>query len=114
MCIRDRTINVTQFFRDKDVYDKIRDEVVPGMLKSKGSVGSRSVRVWCAGCASGEEPYSMAMLFDHVLGREIDNWNVRILGSDIDDRSLEVAREGVYPQMDVLEGMDPDLSLIHI
>ena len=102
------TINVTQFYRDKDVYDKIRDEVVPGMLKSKGSVGSRSVRVWCAGCASGEEPYSMAMLFDHVLGREIDNWNVRVLGSDIDDRSLEVAREGVYPQMDVLEGMDPD------
>jgi len=102
------TINVTQFFRDKDVYDKIRDEVIPGMLRSKGPVGSRTLRVWCAGCASGEEPYSMAMLFDHVLGPEIDNWNVRVLGSDIDDRSLAVAREGVYPQMDVLEGMDPD------
>jgi chemotaxis protein methyltransferase CheR len=102
------TINVTQFFRDKDVYDKIRDEVVPVMLKSKASFSSKSLRVWCAGCATGEEPYSIAMLFDHVLGSDIDKWNVRILGSDIDDRSLEVAREGVYPQVDVLEGMDPD------
>jgi chemotaxis protein methyltransferase CheR len=102
------TVNVTQFFRDKDVYDKIRDNVIPSMLESKGSVGSRSVRVWCAGCASGEEPYSTAMLLDQVIGRDIDNWNIRILGSDIDDRSLEVAREGVYPQMDLLEGMDPE------
>ena len=102
------TINVTQFFRDKDVYDKIRDEVIPGMLKSKGSVGSRSLRVWCAGCASGEETYYMAMLFDHLLGNELDNWNVRVLGSDIDDRSLAVAREGVYQDRDLLEGMDQD------
>jgi chemotaxis protein methyltransferase CheR len=102
------TINVTQFFRDKDVYDKIRGDVIPSMLRSKGLVGSRSLRVWCAGCATGEEPYSMAVLLDHVLGRDIDNFNIRVLGSDIDDRSLEVARQGVYPQRELLEGMDPD------
>jgi chemotaxis protein methyltransferase CheR len=102
------TINVTQFFRDRDVYDKIRDNVIPKMLESKRSLKSKSLRVWCAGCASGEEPYSVAILFDHVLGREIDKWNVRILGSDIDERSLDVAREGVYPEKELLEDMDPD------
>ena len=102
------TVNVTQFFRDKDVYYKIRDNVIPSMLESKRAVGSRSLRVWCAGCASGEEPYSAAMLLDQVIGRDIDNWNIRILGSDIDERSLEVAREGAYPERDLLEGMDPE------
>lgn len=101
------TINVTQFFRDKDVYAKIRDEVIPAVLKAKAETGSRSLRVWSAGCASGEEPYSVAILIAYRLGRAIDDWNVRVLGSDIDDKSLRLAREGVYPETEIPAGMNP-------
>lgn len=106
--LNELTINVTQFFRDKDVYERIRDNVIPGVIESKSSIGSRTLRVWSAGCASGEEPYSMAILVDQVLGDEIGGWNVRIVGSDIDERSIRVAKAGLYGEIDVLEDMDPD------
>lgn len=101
------TINVTQFFRDKDVYGRLRSDLLPMLLESKRSVSSRSLRVWSAGCASGEEPYSVAMLVEEALRDDDAVWNIRILGSDIDEASLKVAREGVYSQMDILDGMDP-------
>lgn len=104
--LNELTINVTQFFRDKDVYTRLRDDVIPEMIEAKRAIASRSLRTWSAGCASGEEPYSLAMLLDHDLGVELDTWNVRILGSDIDDGSLAVAREARYTEVDMLEGMD--------
>ena len=100
------TINVTQFFRDKDVYLRIRDAVIPMVFKSKEAVGSKTIRVWSAGCASGEEPYSMAMLLDHMLGPDEKRWNIRILGSDLDNESIKVAKDGTYSEVDMLEGMD--------
>ncbi len=100
------TINVTQFFRDKDVYLKIRDEVIPALFRAKEAIGSRTIRVWSAGCASGEEPYSMAMLIDYKLGTEEGRWNTRILGSDIDLESVRAAKKGEYSNVDMLEGMD--------
>ncbi|MBU4173935.1 MAG: protein-glutamate O-methyltransferase CheR [Actinobacteria bacterium] len=100
------TINVTQFFRDKDVYLKIRDEVMPTLFRAKEVIGSRTIRVWSAGCATGEEPYSLAMLIDHRLGAEEGRWNVRILGSDIDLESIRAARKGEYSKVDMLEDMD--------
>ncbi len=104
--INELTINVTQFFRDKDVYTRLRDEVIPEIVRAKNSISSRSLRTWSAGCASGEEPYSVAILLDYDLGPEIDRWNLRILGSDIDDGSLAVARSARYSEVDMLEGMD--------
>lgn len=106
--LNELTINVTQFFRDKDVYRRIRDEVTPSMVEAKGGVGSRTLRIWSAGCATGEEPYSIAMVLDVVLGSQAERWNVRIHGSDIDDASLRVAKAGVYPEPDMLEGVDRD------
>lgn len=100
------TINVTQFFRDKDVYSKITDDLVPRIIDARQKVGSRSLRVWSAGCASGEEPYSVAILLDHFYGERLKDWNVRIVGSDFDVNSLKKAKKGIYDNVDVLEGMD--------
>lgn len=100
------TINVTQFFRDKDVYLKLRDEVLPGLVRAKAAMGSRSLRIWSAGCASGEEPYSLAILVEETLGEDSGKWNVRVLGSDFDDKSLEHAREGTYEDLEMLEPID--------
>lgn len=100
------TINVTEFFRDHDVYQKLLDNVVPDLLERKRAVKSRSLRVWSAGCASGEEAYSVAMIIYQILGEGFGGWNVRILGTDIDEKSLAVAERGVYSQVKTLEGMN--------
>ena len=104
--LNELTTNVTQFFRDKDVYLKIRDEVIPMLFRAKKTIGSRTIRVWSAGCATGEEPYSMAMLIDYRLDAEEGGWNIRVLGSDIDVESIRAAKEGEYSDVDMLEGMD--------
>lgn len=101
------TINVTQFFRDEDVYLKLRDEVIPEVLREKEKISSRSIRIWSAGCSSGEEAYSAAILVDYNLKEEMQNWNVRIVASDIDEISLKLAREGTYEAVGILKGMDP-------
>lgn len=101
------TINVTQFFRDPDVYNKLWHDVLPELVESKKRMGSRTLRIWSAGCASGEEPYSMAVLLDDVLGEEAKRWNIRVLGSDFDEKSLAVARSGVYQDLEMLKGVEP-------
>ncbi len=103
--LNELTINVTQFFRDKDVFVKLRTDVLPDLVRAKERIGSRSLRVWSAGCASGEETYSIAILLVEVLGRNIDRWNLRIVGSDLDDASLKAAAHGVYGEVDLLEGI---------
>ena len=92
------TINVTQFFRDEDVFQQLSASVIPELIDEKRVRGGRSLRVWCAGCASGEEPYSVAILIHRALNDEISRWNVRVLGSDLDEKSLATARRAVYAE----------------
>lgn len=106
------TVNVTQFFRDDDVYEKLRHAVIPALLKAKSAVGSRTMRIWSAGCSSGEEPYSIAMLVDAVLGLEAKRWNIRVLGSDYDDKSLKAARAGLYQDLELPEYIDAERYFI--
>jgi chemotaxis methyl-accepting protein methylase len=91
------TINVTKFFRNPDVYDAIAKSVVPVLWNSRAPI----IRVWSAGCASGEEPYSLAILFHQhasALGSAERAARVRVLGSDIDRRSLATAAAGAYAE----------------
>lgn len=85
------SINVTSFFRDKDVFDAFRDEVVAGLLRD----GERKlIRVWSAACASGQEPYSLAMLLNEAVGdRKV---TIRIWATDVDNDALDKARQGRY------------------
>ena len=89
-------INVTSFFRDDLAWDFLRDEVVPSLIDGVGPV-----RVWSAGCASGEETYSVAMLLAEALGRDRFRDRVKIYATDIDDEALNQARAATYTDKQV-------------
>ena len=87
-------INVTSFFRDPTAWDYLAAVIVPDVLSRR--VGDEPVRVWCAGCASGEEAYSLAMLFADAMGREPFCQRVKIYATDADDNALAQARQASY------------------
>jgi chemotaxis protein methyltransferase CheR len=84
------TINVTEFFRNPSTFEAFKRRVLPA-LKSK-----RDIRIWSAGCASGEEPYSIAILLSEFFGEELERRFVRIYATDIDSASLARAVRGEY------------------
>lgn len=91
------TINVTQFFRDPSVYAVLRDTIVPAILEQKKARKQRLIRVWSAGCATGEEPYSLAMAFlDGIERAGADDAMLTVIGTDIDRDALAVAKRGEY------------------
>jgi chemotaxis protein methyltransferase CheR len=88
------TTNETRFFREQKQFDHLRDSIIPRWHADAGEGRRRrEVRVWSAGCSTGEEPYSLAMLLLAGLGAA---WDVRILGTDLSTRVLDVARAGVW------------------
>lgn len=88
------TINETSFFRYAAQFEAIRDEVIPELIRAKQE-DDRMLRFWSAGCASGEEPYSLAMVFNELDLAE-QGWQIKILGTDIDRSVLDLAKKGVY------------------
>ncbi|RAJ90377.1 two-component system CheB/CheR fusion protein [Streptomyces sp. PsTaAH-137] len=88
-------INVTSIFRDTDAWTYLQREVVPEILSSLAP--EDEIRVWSAGCSSGEEAYSLAIMFAEALGIEETLQRVKIYGTDIDDEALRDARSGLYP-----------------
>lgn len=90
--IKDLTINYTKFFRDPDVYAFLETTILPELLSSS----KRWVRIWSAGCATGEEPYSLAMLVHEVLKSQDIDCRVNIYASDLDKSALATAESGEY------------------
>lgn len=91
---RDILISVTAFFRDKEAFETLARAVQTFCQhKQPGS----EIRIWVAGCASGEEAYSIAMLVAEALGDQLPQYRVQIFATDIDDEALNVARRGIYP-----------------
>ena len=88
-------INVTSFFRDTDCWTYLQHEILSDLLAARGP--DEEIRVWSAGCSSGQEPYSLAILFAEVLGVEECVRRVKIYGTDIDEEALSQARSGLYP-----------------
>ena len=99
-------INVTAFFRDEAAWDALKREVVPRLLEAKK--GRQPVRIWSAGCASGQEAYSLAIVFAEAMGRDAFRDRVKVYGTDADEDALTQARLGSYSAKD-LEGVDPAL-----
>lgn len=108
---RDLLIGVTAFFRDPDAFDSLRQNVLPALFESRSA--GEIVRIWVAGCASGQEAYTMAMLCREAMD-EMDSVNdgatmrgdaeklsplptIQIFATDIDERALDIARAGIYP-----------------
>ncbi|MBV9787754.1 MAG: PAS domain-containing protein, partial [Chloroflexi bacterium] len=90
-------INVTQFFRDPESFGYLRQVVLPALL-TQARERDRVLRFWSAGCASGEEPYSLAMLIADLLGAELPEWSIKIFATDLDEAAITFARLGVYPE----------------
>ncbi|MFF3494927.1 CheR family methyltransferase [Streptomyces sp. NPDC002795] len=88
-------INVTSVFRDADAWTYLQREVIPEVLSEHGP--EDEIRVWSAGCSSGEEAYSLAIMFAEALGVEEAVNRVKIYGTDVDDEALRDARSGLYP-----------------
>ncbi|KKG54694.1 CheR family methyltransferase [Methanosarcina mazei] len=103
--IKALTINVSEFFRNPETFEVIEKEVVPFLIKSRSDSLVKSIRIWSAGCATGEEVYSLAILFHRALGKDLDKYRISIIGTDIDTISLEKARKGIYPE-NVLKNID--------
>ena len=99
-------INVTSFFRDPDAWEALKTEVLPRLIDP--ARGRRQLRIWSAGCASGEEPYSLAMLLHEALGPAEFTRRVKIYATDLDEAALTAARHASYLPRDV-EGVPPDL-----
>lgn len=91
----DLLINVTRFFRDPAFWDSVWDNVLPALLKSRHE--DRPIRVWCAGCSTGEEAYSLAITIIEYLSANGLGIPVQIFGTDASDRSIERARLATYP-----------------
>jgi two-component system CheB/CheR fusion protein len=104
-------IKVTQFFRDRDLFDHLTTEILPELIADARQRGGE-LRIWSAGCATGEEAYSLAMLVVDSLGEEFDKFNVRIFATDVDGEAINFARRGVYPDTSVAE-LPPDIVERH-
>jgi two-component system CheB/CheR fusion protein len=98
----DILIGVTQFFRDKEVFDVLRSYIEGVVVKKEQG---EEIRFWSIGCSTGEEAYSLAILLSDVLGDKISKYKIKIFATDIDDEALKIARTGVYAEAALL-GLD--------
>ena len=96
----------TQFFRDRTPFQQLRDEVLP-VLAAKGR---ETVRIWSAGCSTGQEPYSLAILAEEERGRH-GRLDMEIYASDLSERCLEKATSGLYTQFEVQRGLQSRLLI---
>ena len=88
------TVAETYFWREPRVFEELRDHVFPALLNRRDAQGKR-LRIWSAGCASGEEPYSLAIALSQVLP-DFQDWQITILATDINSRMLKRARRGIF------------------
>jgi two-component system CheB/CheR fusion protein len=92
-------INVTGFFRDPEAWEFLQSEIVPSLLAERGP--DEPVRVWSAGCATGEEAYSLAIVMAEALGADEFRRRVKIYATDVDEDALDHARHALYTEKDV-------------
>ena len=92
----DILINVTRFFRDPEFWDALQTGIFPAVFHERRT--DRPVRVWCAGCSTGEEAYSLAISLIEYISRNGLDMPIQIFGTDASDRSIEMARIGIYPE----------------
>ena len=92
---KDLLINVTSFFRDPSVFAYLETKIVPDLVRNHSP--EQPLRIWIAGCSTGEETYSLAMLFREQITIAKRRIKLQVLASDIDPEAVEGAREGLYP-----------------
>jgi len=101
--LQDMLISVTNFFRDPEAFDALEREAIPRLVASKQA--GEQVRAWVAGCATGEEAYSLSMLLREQIDQQSRPLDIQIFATDIDERAIATARRGLYAQ-----GIAEDIS----
>jgi chemotaxis protein methyltransferase CheR len=102
------TINESFFFRDKTPFDRFQDTVLPTMLQARAD--RKRIRIWCAAASTGQEPYSLAMMFKNKP-EQFAGWKIEIVATDISNEVLEKAKAGLYSQFEVQRGLPIQLLL---
>ena len=97
------TLSETAFFRDPQVFAYLAQEVIPTLGRRRGP-GGAPLRIWSAGCATGQEPYSLAMALDERRG-DLGGVQIDLYGSDISERCMEKAQSGLFTQFEVQRGL---------
>lgn len=100
------TTNETLFFRDRWPFERFSQMILPQMMEANKA--SKRIRIWCAACSSGQEPYSLAMLMAEA-GHLLNGWQVELIGTDISEEMLTRCRKGWYSAFEVQRGMPPEL-----
>lgn len=113
MLVDTLTINVTQFFRDSMVFDLFRRDIVPAMIDEKLAHRQRMIRAWSAGCATGEETYSITMSLLEGCGQAKTKFLISVLGTDLDETALETARRATYDTAQ-LKHIPPALQIKYV
>lgn len=90
------TIGETCFFRNQPQLDALRQIVIPKILEAKSMAPLRKLRIWSAGCSTGEEPYTLSMLLLEEAKGRLKDWTIEILATDLNERSLEHAKNAIY------------------
>ena len=99
--------NHTYFNREKDHFDYFSQTALPRIIEKLKKENRKDLRIWCAGCSSGEEPYTLLMLMMEYLGADYSSWDAGILATDISDRALSIARRGAYATDRVMQLPEP-------
>ena len=102
--------NETYFFRDRPTFEQIPDDILPELARRRAH--SKRLSIWSAGCSTGQEVHSLAMLFEDQKDRW-DGWSIDILGTDVSHRAIHVARTGLYSQFEVQRGLSVTQMLRH-
>ena len=105
------TINETSFFRDAHPFEALRTRILPELLELRRE--ERRLVLWSAACASGQEPYSLAMLLSDQFAGVLAGWEVRLVGSDLASATIDRARAGLYSQLEVNRGLPASCLLNH-
>ena len=95
------TTNETFFFRDKIPFDHLRDSVLPALMQARAA--RKSLRIWCAACSTGQEPYSIAMILKETPA--LSGWRTEIVATDLSQAVLEKSKAGVFSQFEVQRGL---------
>jgi len=95
-------ITISRFYRDKGIYDSLRSQVLPELIESSVHQGDNALTCWCIGSASGEEPYTMSLLWD-LSGINNQGLDLKILTTEIDQRMINRAQKGCYPLSSIRE-----------
>lgn len=104
------TTGETMFFRDPPVFQLLQYKILPELIdrrRKQNPKGPIPIRIWSAGCSSGQEVYSIAIVLKELLGN-FQGYNIRILGSDISDEAIARASKGIYTKLEVERGLPPD------